>query len=196
MDKKAWRDKIISLQKNLSEKEWKELSKAIFQSVIHYECWKKSTSVALFYSVKKEVDTLSLIQRGWSEGKSIYLPKCFPQEKEMKFYKLESFDQLEIVYYGIAEPIIDKCEALSLEELELILVPGLAFDRRGYRIGYGGGYYDRFLKNTPSHVKKLSLAFSFQVSNDQNLPRNEYDIPVETIITNEEIMICTNIKGN
>jgi 5-formyltetrahydrofolate cyclo-ligase len=188
--KKEWRKKISSLTSNLPEDEWREKSNEIHKLLFSHALWHRSKHIALYHSVEREVDTLAIMKRGWELGKRIYLPKCDPIEKQLIFYHIESTEQLEVVYYGIPEPVPALCQKLEAEELELVIVPGLAFDQRGYRIGYGGGYYDRFLNNISSQVKTISLAFSFQVFKKQELPNDSFDIPVDGIITEQETFNC------
>jgi 5-formyltetrahydrofolate cyclo-ligase len=194
--KKEWRKKISSLKANLSEEEWREKSNDIHKLLFSQSLWHHSKHIALYHSVEKEVDTLAILQRGWEMGKNIYLPKCNSKEKQLVFYHIESLDQLEIVYYGIPEPVPEHCQKLRPEELELVIVPGLAFDQRGYRIGYGGGYYDRFLSHIAHQVDTLSLAFSFQVLKKQELPNDSLDIPVDGIITEQETFNCLDYRSN
>jgi 5-formyltetrahydrofolate cyclo-ligase len=196
MKKKEWREKISDLKASISEKEWQEGSRAIHKRLFANRLWEQSKHITLYHSVQKEIDTLSIIKRGWEVGKNIYLPKCDPKEKKLIFYKVESFDQLEVVYYGIPEPIPSLCRELNLGELELVIVPGLVFDEHGYRIGYGGGYYDRFLSTLSGKVKAdtLSLAFPFQVSKQEELPRESFDIPVDTIVTSQETISCIDYR--
>jgi 5-formyltetrahydrofolate cyclo-ligase len=194
LTKKEWREKISALKSNLSEQEWREKSQDIHKLLFTQSLWHHSKHIALYHSVEKEVDTIAIIQRGWELGKCIYLPKCNAKEKQLIFYHVESLDQLEGVYYGIPEPVPARCQKLRPEELELVIVPGLAFDQRGYRIGYGGGFYDRFLSNISSQVNTLSLAFSFQVLQKEELPNDSFDIPVGTIVTDQETISCLDYR--
>jgi 5-formyltetrahydrofolate cyclo-ligase len=194
LTKKEWREKISALKSNLSEQEWREKSQDIHKLLFTQSLWHHSKHIALYHSVEKEVDTIAIIQRGWELGKFIYLPKCNAKEKQLIFYHIESLDQLEVVYYGIPEPVPARCQKLRPEELELVIVPGLAFDQRGYRIGYGGGFYDRFLSNISSQVNTLSLAFSFQVLQKEELPNDSFDIPVGTIVTDQETINCLDYR--
>jgi 5-formyltetrahydrofolate cyclo-ligase len=192
--KKEWRQLISRLKSDLPEEEWRERSNDIHELLFSQSLWRDSEHIALYLSVEREVDTLAIIQRGWELGKRIYLPKCHTKEKQLVFYHVESLDQLEVVYYGIPEPVPAYCEKLRLEEVELIIVPGLAFDQRGYRIGYGGGYYDRFLSKLTHQVDTFSLAFSFQVVKKQELPNDSFDIPVDGIITEQETFHCLDYR--
>jgi 5-formyltetrahydrofolate cyclo-ligase len=191
--KKEWRQIISKLKSDLPKEQWQKKSNDIHKLLLSEPLWCNAEHIALYLSVEKEVDTLAIIQQGWDLGKHIYLPKCHPEAKQLVFYRIESLDQLEVVYYGIPEPIPAHCEKLRLEELELIIVPGLAFDQRGYRIGYGGGYYDRFLSHLTTEVDTLSLAFSFQVLKRQELlPNDSFDIPVDSIMTEQGTFNCLN----
>lgn len=190
MNKKAWRQTMLSRQEALTSEERSALSKQIVRKVLDYHSWQQAKAIALYYAIRNEVDTLLLLKQGWSEGKEMFLPKCFPKERNMTFFKVEHEGQLEVVYMNIPEPKPEECRELIDRELDLLIVPGLVFDRQGYRIGYGGGYYDRYLANVSPKVEKLSLAYSFQVMDEESLPREAFDIPVDTIITDREIIVC------
>lgn len=194
MNKKDWRGRLNSLKARLSRQEWEEESRKIHKRLFSHPVWKEATHITVYHSVDKEVDTLSLIREGWAAGKKIYLPKCDPKNKKLTFYQVESFDQLEVVYYGIPEPKPTECPELNIENLDVIIVPGLAFDLQGYRIGYGGGYYDRFLSSLSRRVATLSLAFPFQLV-EEALPREDYDIPVDIIITSQQCISCAELRN-
>ena len=119
------------------------------------------------------------------KGKQIVIPKCLPKERKMDFRKLERFDQLESVYSGLLEPIESKTNLVEPSDIDLLIVPGIAFDSEGFRMGFGGGYYDRFLQSFKGNT--VSLAFQEQIVSD--LPKEDHDIPVEKIITDEAIFI-------
>jgi 5-formyltetrahydrofolate cyclo-ligase len=193
VNKKDWRDRLSSLKARLSDQEWEQESWEIHKRLISHPLWKESTHITMYYSVDKEVDTLSLIREGWAAGKKIYLPKCDSKSKTLTFYQVESFDQLEVVYYGIPEPKPTECHELNRGNLDAIIVPGLAFDLQGYRIGYGGGYYDRFLSSLSRRAVTLSLAFPFQLV-EEELPREEYDIPVDIILTSQQCISCAELR--
>lgn len=148
--------------------------------------WKEARSIGITLSINGEVETREIIQEAWKLKKLVAVPKTDPKLHELAFYALESFEQLEPGHFGIMEPKIDSTSIVNSNDIDLLFVPGLVFDRKGYRIGYGGGYYDRFLAQFSN--KTLSLAFSFQVVDE--IPRFDYDKPVDCIITEKETIYC------
>ena len=165
---------------------YEHLSHQIAKSLYGTDEWKKAAVIGITVSHFPEVDTWQIIRKGWEEGKKMVIPKCIPASKEMMFRSISSFNQLESVYFGLFEPMEEETEAITRDAIDTLIVPGLAYDREGYRIGFGGGYYDRFLMDLKA--KTISLAFQKQI--ESSLPRETYDIPVGKIITDQEIIIC------
>lgn len=148
--------------------------------------WQQATTVALTVSKGREIDTTPMIEKAWKEGKVVCVPKCHPTTKTMTFRAIRSFAQLETVYFGLKEPIEAVTEEIPPQAIELMIVPGICFSTNGYRIGYGGGYYDRYLQQVKHPT--VSLAYPFQVV--EQLPIEPHDIPVDVIITNEKVIVC------
>ncbi|WP_179295528.1 5-formyltetrahydrofolate cyclo-ligase [Bacillus sp. FJAT-45350] len=181
--KKQLRQAMTKKLEQLPDERYHTLSTNITEKLIEQPDWKKTTIVGATISRKPEVDTYSLIKKAWNEGKRIVVPKTIKETKMMDFYEIESFEQLENTYFGLKEPKVDMCKKISPDYIEYLLVPGLAFDKKGYRLGFGGGYYDRFLANY--NGKTCALAFDFQVI--EEIPVNDYDLPVEVIITDKRV---------
>lgn len=164
----------------------------IFNKVINSEYYKKANTIFIFVSFKNEVDTHRLIEYALSDNKKICVPKVKLKEREMELYKINSFNDLEVGYYNILEPIKGSPK-INVEDIDLILMPGLAFDKEGGRIGYGGGYYDKFLrKSKKNKTKKIAIAYAFQVLD--KVPMNENDIKIDGIITNNNIFTNKDVK--
>jgi 5-formyltetrahydrofolate cyclo-ligase len=183
-DKKTIRMRMKELLSGLSKQTYEDYSNKIAQNLYQQEEWMESKIIGITISRKPEVDTYPIITKAWQEGKCVVVPKCSPENKNLSFRTLTDFSQLESVYFGLLEPIIEETAEINPEEIDLLIVPGLAFTRDGFRLGFGGGYYDRFLANFNGNT--VSLAFSEQII--QQFPIEEFDIPVSKIITVREVI--------
>ena len=154
-------------------------SDIIFNKVISLDNWKQATCIAITISRTFEVNTRKLIEQAWREGKQVSVPRCKPTTREMAFYLFSSFHQLEVVYAGLYEPKINETKLISSDAIDLLILPGMAFTTRGDRLGFGGGYYDHFLRTYDGNL--LALAFDFQMR--PSLPVEYHDIPVNQIVT-------------
>ncbi|WP_338451630.1 5-formyltetrahydrofolate cyclo-ligase [Niallia oryzisoli] len=175
--RKEIKKKLQAIPKSLYEHYSYQIAQSLYQDAL----WKSAHMIGITISNPPEVDTYQIIRKAWDEGKTIVIPKCEPKEKRMEFRILERFNQLESVYFSLFEPIEAKTKRVVPSEIDLLIVPGLAFTKDGYRLGVGGGYYDRFLQLYKG--KTLSLAFQEQMVD--GLPTESHDLPVEKIITNE-----------
>lgn len=178
--RKEMKETLSRLTKSLYE----DYSYLIASRLYEDEDWKQAKIIGITISKNPEVDTYQIIKRAWEIGKQVAVPKCDPKEKKLSFRTITDFSQLETVYYGLYEPIEEVTQEVSAECIDLLLVPGLAYTRDGYRLGFGGGYYDRYLLNYSG--KTLSLAFAEQLV-PEFLVEN-HDIPVSKIITNDEVI--------
>lgn len=169
---------------SMDKEEYREKSERIASHFFSHPAWKKAEVIGMTISRPPEVDTYKIIEKAWQEGKRIAVPKCLPSTREMEFRYLTDFSQLEKVYYGLLEPIVERTELVEPDGIHLLVVPGLAYSPDGYRLGFGGGYYDRFL--TGYKGETVSLAFSSQIVKE--LPTEEHDMPIGLIIT-EELVI-------
>lgn len=181
-DKKVLRKQISQQLSKLTKPQYEHLSYKIAQDLYQETAWKESSTIGITISKMPEVDTYQIIRKAWEEKKRIVVPKCFPKDRSMEFRTLTAFNQLESVYYGLFEPIVDATQFVSKKDIDLIIVPGLGFTKQGYRLGFGGGYYDRYLLDYQGST--LSLAFHSQIL--QTLPIEPHDIPVAKIITDAE----------
>lgn len=187
MDLKArLRNEMKAKLKALSSEQHRTWSCEIANHLTQSEYWKNANTIGITISRYPEVDTEPIIRQAWAEGKRIVVPKCNPSEKSMTFRTLNSFDELEVVYFGLKEPIESITEPIDKQSIDLLVVPGLVYSQEGYRIGFGGGYYDRFLIDYP----KVSLSLAFRIQMTSHLPKETHDLPVEFIITNEGIVDC------
>ncbi|MGV3464839.1 MAG: 5-formyltetrahydrofolate cyclo-ligase [Heyndrickxia sp.] len=191
MEKKDIRKQVLNVLRTLDKCTYEQYSFEIAKKLYQMPVWKTAKTIALTISRSPEVDTWQIIRSGWLEGKKIAVPKCLPESKQMVFRQITSFEQLESVYFGLYEPIETVTEEIKKQEIELMIVPGVAYNRTGYRIGFGGGYYDRYLDNF--HGETLSLAFSYQVL--QDLAIEKHDIPVQSIITEKELISSFDLMG-
>lgn len=178
------KDNIRSLIKEkrnaLTEEEKRVKDEKIFTKIINSDYYKNSNVIFVYVSFKGEVDTHKLIKYSLNIGKTICVPKVISKKEGMEAIIINSFDELNPGKYNILEPK-DSCKKIDTNRIELILMPGVAFDKNGGRIGYGGGFYDRFLNKIDSKIPKIALAYDFQIL--KSIPCEEHDIKVDGIIT-------------
>ena len=155
--KKDIRKKIFAERKLRSDEQIRTMSLIITERVTALPAFKNASQILVYADYNHEVVTEYLIKEAWKAGKEVAVPKVV--EKDMVFYKLTDFSQLEPGYFGIPEPasgeIVEWPEAL-------MIMPGVAFDRENHRVGYGGGFYDRYLEKHPQ-LERVAVAFSFQM---------------------------------
>ena len=142
----------------------------------------KNAKIILFYaSLKNEVETDRMIKEAQAKGKIIGLPVVFDKERDLVPFLAKDFPKnLTLGPYDIRQPKEEFSNPISLADIDLVIVPGVAFDLRGNRLGRGKGYYDRFLKTLPKDTPSIGLAFDFQIVDD--LPHSSVDSPVKKII--------------
>ena len=180
-EKKELRNKMKKIR-NLISKENKQIyDEIIFNKLIIDSDFKNANNYFIFVNFGSEIDTKKIINYLLERNKNVFVPKVVG--KDMKLFKINGFNDLEEGCMGILEPK-DECVEFVDEKLNFILMPGLAFDKSGGRIGYGGGYYDKFLKQLSYYKKipKVAIAYNFQVID--YIPMNDYDVKVDKIITN------------
>ncbi len=150
--------------------------------------------VLAYLSYRDEVDTIELAREVLATGRRLAVPRCVPARHEMAFFEISSFDDVSAGYKGILEPARHITEPLSPADADLAasvcLVPALAFDRKGFRLGYGGGYYDRFLAGFSG--LSIGLARASQICGE-SLPTDRYDQRVSFIATDEGMLDCRGL---
>lgn len=175
MNKQELRRTIRERKRAMTEEEIVERSNALAEKFYNSPAYQAASTIYGYLPYNQEVRTVPMLQRALDEGKRVAVPKVYGEE--MRFIYLEDLTQVSKGYAGIPEPIADA--PVADDKRALVLMPGLAFDPQGHRIGYGGGFYDRFLAQEPHHPT-LALCYEFQMQ--AHLDTEEFDIPVDTVL--------------
>ena len=175
MNKTELRGHIRTLKRQMTQEQIAAKSAELCALFTATEAYRNAKSISGYMNYNQEVRTMAILEQALRDGKRVSIPKCYGAE--MKFIWMDDLSKVEKSSCGIPEPIAD--EPIADDETALVLMPGMAFDHQGRRIGYGGGFYDKFLAAEPNHPT-VALCFDFQVV-DQ-LPTEEYDIPVDLVL--------------
>lgn len=173
--KQALRSQIREKKRAMSQLDIALRSNALCDMVLASDTYKNAKSIYGYLPFNQEVDLLPLLRQALADGKQVALPKCFGTE--MHFIQMTDLSHIQYSAFGAPEPIEN--EPVAQDPAALIVVPGLAFDLRGYRVGYGGGYYDRFLAREPNHPT-IALCYDFQIVT--HLEAEPHDIPADTVL--------------
>lgn len=182
------RKSIIDIRNTLSEEKITILSNEISKNFFAIEDIKNASKFMLYSDFRNEVKTREIIEILIKNKKEVYLPITIKDEKKIIPKKVNSLNNLKIGSYGILEPSYSS-NSIDPSLLDVVVVPGSVFDISGYRIGYGGGYYDRFLEKT--NAIKIGFAFSFQVID--NIFPESHDKKMDILVTENEVF---NFKKN
>ena len=178
------RERILTLLRNQKEKERLIKSLAISDKLFQMEEFQKAETILFYASFDGEVETFEMMKKAKTQGKTIGLPRIILGDKKIDPRSVASLEaDLEVGPYGIKQPKTDSNAKLDEKTIDMVIVPGVAFDKHNNRLGRGGGYYDKFLKNLPLHIPKIGLAFDFQIV-DSLSSQEEHDVPVSCVLTN------------
>ena len=190
-DKKALRRKILDERKNINIVKKEEMDNKILDKLYESEYYRKSKKIFIYISYDSEINTKGIINKALEDNKKVYVPRTEFKNRLMDAVEIMSLDNLVESDFGILEPSI-KEPHIDPNELDLIVVPGVAFDKQGGRVGYGAGFYDRYFnkisEDNVGRIIKLALAYEFQTLD--KVPMNDQDIPVDFIITENEFIRC------
>ncbi len=180
MDKKQIRKHLIEIRKNIPKEKKVIYDKIISQQIIESDYFKKAGQVLVFASNEDEFDTRFLIEQCRLKYKRVFYPVCLDNCGNMAFRKVDSVGDLEIGMYNLLEPK-DSCKQYIPQDSDIIIVPALSVDKNGYRIGYGKGYYDRFLKD----FNGVSICPCYEELLTDTLPHEETDIKINVLVTQQ-----------
>ncbi|MDS0528260.1 5-formyltetrahydrofolate cyclo-ligase [Clostridium sp. SHJSY1] len=186
MDKKEIRRDIITKRDKINVEDKKEFDKKIKYILKSSSYYKEAKNIFIYIGFGSEINTAEYICEFLEEGKNIYVPRIDLEKKVMDAVNIHSLKELKENKFGILEPDNNE-EVIEKKLLDLIIVPGVAFDLWGGRVGYGGGYYDKYMSDIDETIHKLALCYQFQVLKD--LPREEHDIKINEIITEEGLVV-------
>ncbi|MBE6053580.1 MAG: 5-formyltetrahydrofolate cyclo-ligase [Clostridium sartagoforme] len=189
-EKKVLRKRILEIRDSLDNKEKELMDNIIFNKLINTDLYMKANNIFIYLNFGSEVETKKIINKALEDKKEVYIPKIYKEDKSMKAIRLSSFNDLKENSMGILEPISDT-DFIEKERIDLIIVPGVAFDFKGNRVGYGGGYYDRYLKAIEKNSNKLVLAYEFQIIDF--IEAEAHDIKFDYIITNTKFIEANTI---
>jgi len=177
--KEDLRKKYKKLRTELNNKSIKD--KSICKNFLNSNLYKKSTTILCYYSTKEEIDTKKIIKKALSDNKKVALPKCLDKNGHMKFYYIKSINEVEKGLFNIMEPKTN-AEVTNFTNA-IILVPGFTFDKNGYRLGYGKGYYDRFLAQN----NLISIGLCYEEFINEELSISLYDQKIDFLISENNI---------
>ncbi len=179
------REDMVKLRKNVPPRLRMQLSERIAATVLSSQEYQEAEFVLLYASFREEVETDSLIREVLRSGRCCSLPRVTSEGLETCAIRDMETD-IKPSRFRIREPIPERCQEIDINQHQLLLLPGIAFDYRGTRLGFGAGHYDRYLAGKTSDAPVLGLAFSFQTLPE--IPRAPHDIPLDGIITDEEFL--------
>ena len=188
MEKHTLRTQNRERRDHMPEEEAMLKSSLILDQLLRMPEFSMADEIYTYVSFGNEVDTFSLITSAVLSGKRVFVPKVL-DKKRMEFFRIKHIGELQSGTLGILEPTSDELGMLDVTKKQIMIVPGLVFDENGNRIGYGGGYYDRYLWGQPNESLHLvAPAYEFQVV--KSLCAEELDIPVHKIVTEKRIIEC------
>jgi len=184
--KEKIRQEILEKRRSMPQEVVVEKSNNVIQNLIQLEDFRRANRILFYLSFDNEVETKTLVRELLEKKEKTIIITKIENSKDLALHKISSYEDLQPGPYGILEPAIGS--PVRLEDVDLIIVPGIAFDNDGNRVGYGKGYYDELLKT--SRAKNVALAYDFQIV--PAIPAKEHDIPMDIIITEGDTIICTN----
>lgn len=187
LEKQRLREEHLAAREALSEQERSVLDDRITQKLLAISEYVEATTVLTYVSVSSEVSTRMFIECALRDGKTVAVPRCLPGHC-LEFVAITSLDQLIAAPFGLLEPP-KELPALTEEQMNasICIVPALLVDIKGYRLGYGAGFYDRFLSTYPG--KKICLAYQQNLSRTV-LPHTTFDVAVDEVITESDVLTC------
>ena len=187
LEKQRLREERLAAREALSEQERSVLDDRITQKLLVTSEYAEATTVLTYVSVSSEVSTRMFIECALRDGKTVAVPRCLPGHC-LEFVAITSLDQLIAAPFGLLEPP-KELSALTEEQMDasICIVPALLVDTKGYRLGYGARFYDRFLSTYSG--KKICLAYQQNLSKTE-LPHTEFDVAVDMVITESDILTC------
>jgi len=184
--KNRLRVKLKSLRALVSPSMAEAASQSVWNILAATPEFTKAKAVGAFASTPTEINTFSILENSLESGKKLFLPRVAKDKSGFDYYRVDSLKNLSPGHFGIPEPIGNR--KAKWEELDLVLVPGLAFDKKGNRLGYGQGYYDQALPRLKKSCWTIGLAYSFQV--DDEVPNSPRDVPVMALLTEKGFSYC------
>jgi len=181
-DKAALRRELLALRDAISPEDRRAWDAAINRAITGHPWFWQAQAILAYCPIGSEPDIRPVLEQALRQGKEVYLPRCNPAAREMNFHRITSLEGLQPGAHDIPEPAETNYE-LRITNYALCIVPGIAFDKSGFRLGYGGGYYDRFLARH-RNLKTLGICYDFLLR--ASLPRDVTDVAVERVLTEGE----------
>lgn len=182
--KASLRASYLSKRRNMDKDRKKELDDSVCQKILESNTFKNGEIVLSYMPKTEEIDIRPVLEEALRQGKRVAFPLCDPTRREMSFHFVDSLDMLKPGHFGLLEPDenYEKYDCSSKQNA-ICIIPGIVFDKKGYRIGYGGGYYDRYL----SKFKGMKLGIVYYDSIINMVPRSKFDFSVDVLISERGI---------
>lgn len=187
--KKAQRAEYKALRRAMPKNQKESFDLEIFKKVCALPSYQHADTIFAYVSTEIEIDTFHILKDALQSGKTVAVPRCVPGTRQMEFYKIDALQDLVKGAFGILEPPENPQKKLENLESGLCIVPALCYDKEGYRLGYGGGYYDRFLPQFHGNTVGLTYEVCFL----DTLSRGRYDCAVQTVVTEARILKINEI---
>jgi len=183
MKKEALRKKFILKRNGMSKKEVAEYSELITDKILNLDTIKKAKTILAYFPYGNEVSTKKIIDVCLNSGKTVCLPVCMKNDN-LEAYQIKNYHEelIKNKNYKILEPDIGKCQKVDVNTLDVVLVPGVAFDKNKHRLGHGKGFYDRFLCRLSSNTVIIGVCYDWQITKN-DLPIDDNDKPVNVVVT-------------
>lgn len=192
-EKRELREAVLAAREALDEDRRAQASQAIATRIASLDAFADAQVLLLTLPFRSEWNAMLVVERALAAGKIVAAPRVEPAERMLRAYRIADVGRdIERGYRGIPEPRID-CPAIALDRVDWVLVPGVAFDVAGRRLGYGGGYYDRLLPFVSATASRVAGAFDMQIVDV--VPTAAHDIGVDVVVTEQRTLYCGNRCG-
>lgn len=187
-DKSRIRQDVLRKRDSLDPDTRRAKDSLIKENLFSLKEFLRAPILFFFASFRSEVSTLPQIAEALNRGKRVVLPSVDPLNKELRLYEIKGLSELSTGYMGIPEPAVAEERERDINDVTLVIMPGAAFDSKGNRLGYGGGYYDRLLTRLRRRIPLVALAYEEQLLD--SLPAEPHDIKVHMIVTDQRVIRC------
>lgn len=191
--KKTIRQEVLRRRDAISKNVKKEKDIVIMQRIIQLPEFINAKTIFFYTSFRSEVDTIDMIKVSLNTGKLIVLPKVDKENNRLKLYEIKNMNELARGYMWILEPFVSEDRLRDLDDIDLIIIPGAAFDIYGNRLGYGAGFYDMLLSKMEKKIPIVAPAYEEQIV--EKIPAEPHDIKVDKIVTDKKVIDCIKEAG-